>query len=294
MHTEYVEFHARDHVLLQGLLYEPSPAGSPKWVLHVHGLAGSFYENAFVHEIGRALTGRGISFLSFNNRGHDYISDLKIETADGVRWAKGGGAHERFADCLHDILGVIDFARSRGAQVVVLEGHSSGANKVTFGLGVARIGEVAGAILLSPCDDIGLMLRERGDSWQDDFREAEAMVARGEGDRIIPRSVFGDYPVSAATYLADFHPGSDMDIFPYRDSRSAFGALAAITCPILAVFGNKGELLDQEPTGALATLRSKAVRSARFEGRIVDGAPHSYLGKESELARAISDWASGL
>jgi hypothetical protein len=89
-------------------------------VLHVHGWDGNFYENRFIYEAARVCTACGLSFLSLNNRGHDYIADILRERAGSKRpetrvqraepGTKGtldylqlGGVYERMADCVPDI-----------------------------------------------------------------------------------------------------------------------------------------------------------------------------------------------
>ena len=294
MNLEYVEFLATDGVQLQGLWYSPAERPST-CVLHLHGLAGNFYENGFIHYLGRELVKKRVAFLTFNNRGHDYISDLRRVKATGDEWIRGGAAYESFVDCQHDVAGAANYARQRGVNAVVLQGHSSGANKAVFTL--PRLPDVnwIGLVLLSPCDDIGLMVSRRGALLEQDVAAAEAMVKSGSGDKLLSREVFGDYPLSAATYLADFRAGSSMDTFPYRLDRGGFEALSMVRCPILAVFGTEGEpLAGLEVHDVLKRLQDNAPSARSFGTRIIEGAPHNYSSKEAILATEVVPWVERL
>ncbi|MBD3367038.1 MAG: hypothetical protein GF405_02540, partial [Candidatus Eisenbacteria bacterium] len=75
MTGELVRLRAADGVELVGIYSEP-PDRRPRDVLiHVHGYAGTFYENRFVSEMGDALASAGVAMLAVNNRGHDYVAD---------------------------------------------------------------------------------------------------------------------------------------------------------------------------------------------------------------------------
>ena len=79
-------------------------------VINIHGWAGNFYENIFVQEEALALNSCNISFLTFNNRGHDfkcYLSNSKNGNS-----IVGGGLYEDASESKFDIEGAINFCKS--------------------------------------------------------------------------------------------------------------------------------------------------------------------------------------
>lgn len=289
MNTEYISFYCKDGVELQGLLYSPKVFADTT-LIHVHGLAGNFYENPFVHAIANEVTKNNCNFLSFNNRGHDYISDLRIKTEKGFAGRKGGGAYELFEESAIDIDGAIKYILKRGSKHIFLEGHSSGANKIVFYLALNQDRNIKGGCLLSPCDDIGLQLNEKGEFYYQILEKSKDMIEKNDGDKLMPEGSFFDYPISAKTYYDYFSPKSKRDTFPYRNEELEFYHLSKISQPLLIIFGNDGEYLLDDVNDTIELIKKKAKRSAKLESFVVDGAPHNYATHETKLSRIISNW----
>src|SRR3989344_2326231 len=83
MKTSFQRMVTQDGLELVGLLYEPEQSTS-KILVHVHGMAGNFYENKFLDAIAETLTKNNIAFLTFNNRGCELMKDL-TKIVDGKR-----------------------------------------------------------------------------------------------------------------------------------------------------------------------------------------------------------------
>ena len=127
MKQELVRINSIDGLEEVGILYSPSN-GTDRIIIHVHGLNGNFYENRFLDTISKVYTENNYAFLTFNNRGKDYITEMN----KGNEIAIIGGSLERFKECLLDIEGAINWAKDRGYKEIVLEGHSYGCNKVLY------------------------------------------------------------------------------------------------------------------------------------------------------------------
>ena len=87
---------------------------------------GNFYENRFLDILAKSYTDKNYAFLTFNNRGRDFITEL----LKGNDFTIIGGSLERFKDCILDIDGVLNWAKEKGYKEIILEGHSYGCNKV--------------------------------------------------------------------------------------------------------------------------------------------------------------------
>ena len=75
MKQELVRINSTDGIQMPGILYTPDKT-SKKIVIHVHGLNGNFYENNFLDSVSKSYTDKGFAFLTFNNRGREFITEL--------------------------------------------------------------------------------------------------------------------------------------------------------------------------------------------------------------------------
>jgi hypothetical protein len=92
---EYCRTLTRDGLELQGFLAIPEAGPAKTSVLHVHGLAGNFYENRFIDHVAASVVRLGVNFLTINTRGRDYISDFFWERPDGTtQYKQIGGIYE--------------------------------------------------------------------------------------------------------------------------------------------------------------------------------------------------------
>ncbi|MCL2869750.1 DUF1749 domain-containing protein [Candidatus Saccharibacteria bacterium] len=293
MRTELINVKATDNTVHQGMLFEPEKQAS-SIIIHIHGMAGNFYENTFIPVMAKNYTEQGVAFLTCNNRGHDYICDCKKIDGNTTASYKAGAAYELIEDSLFDIKGAIAFALERGYHDIILQGHSSGANKTVYSMAQSELG-VRKVILLSPCDDIGIHLDDCGEGQRDaNIKLARSYVEAGTPDKMMPDGTFFDYLLSAKTYLDCFQDGSALDTFPYRTPNASFDALRKVEGSVLVTFGDTNEYLLQDPTDIKALLQSKLNSSAMLTFRVLTGASHSYQGKESNLTTTVIEWLKSL
>lgn len=108
MKQELVRINSMDEIEQPGILYIPDKT-TDKIVIHVHGLNGNFYENRFLDTLAKSYTDKGYAFLTFNNRGKDFIAEL----LKGDGFTVIGGSLERFKDCILDIEGVVSWVNKK-------------------------------------------------------------------------------------------------------------------------------------------------------------------------------------
>jgi pimeloyl-ACP methyl ester carboxylesterase len=291
MKCEFCRTSTSDGLELQGLLSTPEGGTGTKSVIHVHGLAGNFYENRFIDNVAAAVTGNGINFLTVNTRGRDYLSDFIYEKSDGTtEYKQIGGIHEIFDESVLDIQTWIEFLAARGTRTFILQGHSHGALKVTYYNHKTRDSRIGGLILLSPSDDFGDQRSRMGDRFGEILDAAREMITAGKGSELIPEEHF-HYPVSAATYVDIYRPGSHLGMFNIsRTDRNDFPELAGITVPVLVVVGNVEEAFTGEPQDYLNGIRGLCKNAPSFVGHVIDGAPHNYLHYERQVAGKVGEW----
>lgn len=276
---ELVYTESEDGLLLEGAVIRPtSPSTKSLAVVWIHGLTGKFYSLSTVR-IGRELANRGYTFVTGNNRGHDFGAIYRTKSGD--RLIVGGG-WERFDESPRDVAAWIGFTVGLGFGGVALLGHSLGALKVCYYQALRQDSRVAGLIAASPPVRAGQVDPALLD-------QAERMMAEGRGADLLPWGISqaGAGTQSAQTYLN--RATTNLDVYGFRSPDPAVGQ---IRCPLLAFYGT-----NEESVGTAADLeiiRANARSAARVDTRMFDGADHSYTGHETDVAAALAEWVDGL
>lgn len=273
----------KDDVELVGLLYEPE-SQTKKILVHVHGMAGNFYENRFLDFIAETLTANGIAFFAFNNRGTEIMKYL----TKGGELALIGDAFERFEDCLLDIESSIDFVESKGFSEIHLSGHSLGAPKVAYYVTQKRNNRLKSVIFLSPADMVGLTLGDK--NYEKDIKIVESMISEGRGKEMLPFILWDFYYLTADTYMSLGNRNSAVAIFNFYDANDPLDVLGNITIPVLAVMGRKDDALTIPTEETMIRLKKATNNSSKVETVILGDANHGYDNHGSELANVLCSW----
>ena len=282
--VEIVNFFTEDNLELQGFIID---CNSKIGILHIHGINGNFYENSFLDNIGNFLEKRKVTFLSMNNRGHDYLNELaKIENSK-IKTEFIGGALERFEDCIIDIKAGIKFLKEKGCKKIILQGHSSGSQKITYYQSRPTDKDVIGLILLAPADDKNIIKKMLGKETDKIFKNVEDLVKNNKAGDYMPKGLL-DLPIISAgrlySLLSPFQIESGL--FDYYGEMKELGS---IKLPILAVFGSKDMYLTMSAEKTLKILKSKASKS-KCDTAIIEDAPHNFRDYEKQLVEIIGKW----
>lgn len=284
MKQKLVRMTSIDNMEMVGILYEPEEKTN-KIVIHVHGLCGNFYENGFIDILAKIYTDKGYSFLTFNNRGTNFISEL----SKGSSFTILGGCYERFADCILDIEGAINFANEKKYTEIILEGHSYGCNKVLYYYNKKKDKRIKKIILLAPCDipsEAKKFLSEN--EYKTAKEQATKLVNEGKERELIDFSVNANGKISAGTYYYDLLPEGKNDFIRYRDGITGKSlVLSNVDVPTLIVFGDVDEcVLTQD----IETVKGYLINNIdNCNIQIIEGADHSYTNKYEELGKIIED-----
>jgi pimeloyl-ACP methyl ester carboxylesterase len=253
----------------------------------------NFYLPLFITPLAHSITAIGSFFLTVNTRAHDYIIYCRRQQdTNSFTWERQGGSYEIFSNCLLDIEGWLTFSEALSAKVVLM-GHSHGALKATYyAIHRNQDSRIIGIILLSPSDDIGLQERHLGSRYYETLTLARTMVNEGKGDELMPNWAYGD-AVSATMYVDMFSEKSDLAIFRFDEPSVGFKDLKQVRVPTLAVFGESDKATSSVSSQtAIDLIKASLTPNVPFEGRIVRGGNHHYLGHEREMAEYITDWAT--
>lgn len=280
--TTFLRCSTADGLVLTGLLYEPVNDAQGV-VVHVHGMGGN---DLFIEEIARQLCAHGWALLAFRNRGDGSLTDFHTTEPD-MPMRTIGNTFEKFTDCTSDIAPWVDLAAQRAYPRIVLCGYSLGAAKAVHYLATTNDSRVSGLILVSPGDMVGLAESEPAHTRSMD--QARQMVSEGHGNDLLPDTLWGEYLLSASTYIDLTSRDYPVDIFNnYEPAKES--VLGRIRVPTFACYGENDDAALLSPEDELAIVRSKATAMPSLTITVIEGATHRYSGKNGDLAITITRW----
>ena len=282
MSVEIVKFNATDGIHLDGILYKCDKT-SKKILIQIHGMTSNCFKNRD-KTIAEKVNEIGIDVLDFNNRGSDVVRYIKNDNVTLL----AGMAYEKVEDCYFDVVGAIEFALSLGYEEIYLQGHSLGSTKVVYTYNKLQkensklLNNIKGVILLSLVDIAGLIKSDAGDEF---IKIAEEKANRGELMDLMPFKCF-IHPISVKSFLQYTKHNENFDFARYSKSDDNFEVLNSIKCPIFMRWGNVNELIKQDAKD-LAEFMNKKITNSNKNISYIDGADHSYHGKNEQLAEEI-------
>jgi pimeloyl-ACP methyl ester carboxylesterase len=267
--TEICTFKTADNERLHGALFTPERP-SDLALLFVHGVAMNFYLPP-LFTFGQELAARGFHSFVINTRGHDWISRA------GNLTKFGGSAYENLEDCLPDLDGASDYLKQQGHRRIILIGHSLGAIKSIIYQGTRQRPDVIGIVSCSAPRQFYSERVARQAGFRELIEKAEAMVAEGKGEELIPVGV-GSTPgiFTARSHVNKYGRDDNNDCRPYAKR---------LGCPLLAIVGSA------EPK-FFYDYAQEIVAAAGPEGtcKLVEGAGHFYHRHISEIVEIIYQW----
>lgn len=283
MREKFMRFYATDDIELCGVLFEPF-IETKVAVIHVHGLASNFFENRFISHLSNFYTSKNYAFVSFNNRGYGYFSEL---LKGNKKTIKGGAAYEIFEECVYDIEGVIQYLMSIGYDTFLLEGHSLGCNKVVYAYHVLKDKyPISKLILLAPCDvykQLSLMIKD-----YDSFLKKNVDYCNSSRELdFVPNGLF-PLEFTAKTVVNNYGSGVSCDIFSYRRVGYIHPLLKSIMIPVFIIIGSKDECVFTEKKEAIEHFLYDNITDLNVY--YIDGAKHIFKGQEEKLVKVIGEF----
>ena len=281
---ELVYVLSTDDVMNGGAMFTASKTSAKSIaVIWIHGWGTNFYAPAYVM-IGRALAARGFTTISANTRMHDLGNSLRYQYGKRIR---GGGYWGVASEEIRDLAAWVDFTETQGFKQVVLVGHSAGWSAVRSYQAEKQDSRVIGVVLAS-----GAVRAETRPTDADQLAEARRLMAAGEGDALIrdPKRSFPSY-ISAATFLDIANaPPEFRDFFGVQPQTSNPG-VTRIRCPLLAFFGTRGDVGNEEDLRLLkSSIQRQRGGPRRVDTVMVRNADHMYTGEEEQVAQTIAVW----
>lgn len=297
MKVELVDVLTDDEITLTGALAEPTQEKNEvpgvDIVLMMHGNSANFY-NPFYRYFAERLTRMGCATLRVNNRGHDVISRATgarnnvsaLEAFHDDISTYFGTALEHLDDCRRDWRAWIDLAWQRGYRNILIWGHSRGAVKTAYYLGVEGDPRVKFGIVASPpwFSYSRWMRSQHADLFTEHLTEARRLVEQGQPNALMWVKVPMEYASGAANYLDKYGPEEKYNVITH---------IAHVTCPVLATTGTaeieRRFAFDGLPE-AFAEVRK---RNPNLTHVSIPDADHLYTGKQEYVLDQVLTWLRG-
>lgn len=282
---------ATDGVDLKGIIYKTKNQTN-KILISVHGMATNFIKERD-EKIAENIKKLNIDLLAFNNRGHDLVNYIKKDSKENTELA--GTSYEEISECYEDIVGAINYAISQGYTEIYIMGHSLGCTKTIYTYNklieenkTEILSKIKGVILLSLVD-IPLALQVY---LKEDFpvmvTYAKNMKREGLENQLMPEESF-IHPISVKTFLRYAIDNKDIDFARFSDTNYSYKEINNIKVPLFMRWGNNKELIIQKADELCENLKSK-IKNSNLDIGYIDGANHSYQGKEEILANEIKNF----
>ncbi|REJ71946.1 MAG: alpha/beta hydrolase [Planctomycetota bacterium] len=281
-HVELCRVTTKDGLLLDGALRVPEERTSQLPVdacLLVHGTGSNFTAPGLMETYALQALDAGIASLRVNTRGHDLMARIPTEKGSIL----GGAAYEHIDECRHDLTAWIDFLKERGYRRIALVGHSMGGVKSIFTVTKSSDAPVACLIAMSPPRfSHGAFQRHKlAGQFREDFRRADALVGRGEGETLLQVRQPMPLVMPASGFVAKYGPHDNFDIMRL---------LPHLRCPALVMIGTESARNSAAFDGLTEALRKMAAEKPWLTVQAVEGADISYAGHLAEPFERSIEW----
>ncbi len=283
-----INFLATDGVLLNGILYE-SESNNKTAILAIHGMVSNCLKERD-EIIANKVNEAGVDYFCFNNRGSELVKYIQKEIEGKKEKKLGGTSYEEILEGYEDIVGAMLKLKELGYQNIYLQGHSLGCTKIVYTYHELKeendtlLENIKGVILLSLIDIPGTLQVYLGDNFTNYLKIAEEKEKEGKLLELMPKEAF-IYPVSVKNFLRYARDNQEIDFAKYEED-TKLKKLNNIDVPLFMRWGNVKEMIVQEAE-ELTHILNNQITNPNKDIDYIDGANHSYEGKEEILAEQI-------
>lgn len=288
MRAEPFFIKTEDEVKISGIHYNNN---NKKIIISTHGMQTNGIKKRDLI-IANQVSKIGYDYIAFNNRGREVITMINKIVNGKLQRAKSGTAYENITECYYDIKTVINFCIEKGYTDIILQGHSLGTIKTIYAYNQFKqnnelINYIKGVILLSLPDIPELVKYHLNEKYEAVLKYAIKMKEEGREEELMPDDVFL-CPISVRNFLYYLDKNNGINFAQLSNQNYDFKEINNITEKLLILYGNNNELILQDAKQLVEFLEEKINKNAIID--YIDGANHSYNGKEEELAKKISDF----
>ena len=285
-----VNFLATDGVLLNGFLWQSKENTQDGIILAIHGMASNCFKKRD-EIIAQKANQAGIDYFGFNNRGSELVKYIK-KNIEGRKVEKlAGTSYEDVLEGYEDIVGAILKLKELGYRNIYLQGHSLGCTKIVYTYNELKeereddiLENIKGMILLSLIDIPNALKVYLGDKFEEYLKLAEDKQEQGKKLEFMPKEAF-IHPISVKTFLRYARDYQEIDFANYGED-TELKTLNHITVPLFMRWGNDKEMILQK-ADELVAMVNHSITNPKKDIDYIEGANHSYTGKEEILAEQI-------
>jgi pimeloyl-ACP methyl ester carboxylesterase len=283
---DLVKTSTKDGIYLSGL-FRPAEDKENYVVLYIHGFDTDFYSSEKVCIYANSLASNNIGFLSAETRGT--AGQKKFSKTDGKK-VDIGSQYELLKDSYKDIDAWVEFLIENGYHNIILLGGSLGCNKaVRYFAEGDQTKYIKKLILVSPSDHHAMAEILTDGKSDEFFKVVRDFVSQGKEMELIESESFPmkmSYQTASSWFKKD-HFGK---MFNFADKDNSFMLLNKIDVPVKVIVGSKDEYINpksesKDPVKEAVDIIKLNVNNIACA--IIDGADHSYYGKEHEIAQEI-------
>lgn len=288
---EVIYFLATDGIKLDGLLYT-SENKTEDIILSIHGMGSNCMKKRET-TIAKLANENGIDYFCFNNRGSELVKYTRRYTEGKREKDLCGTSFEDVLEGYEDITGAIIKLKELGYKNIYLQGHSLGCTKIVYTYNELKeenddmLNNIKGIILNSLVDiprTLKIYLRDNFDKY---LTYAVEQERENNLKEMMPREAF-IHPISVKTFLRYARDNKEIDFANFGED-SELTKLNNIDVPLFMRWGNDNEMIVQKAE-ELVDLVNNIIRNPNKDIDYIDGANHSYMDKEEELAKQIIEF----
>ncbi len=283
-----IEFLATDGVKLTGIIYK-SENKTENIILSIHGMSSNCLKKR-EDIIANYANNNNIDYFCFNNRGSELVKyNKKIINGEKQEFL-GGTTYEDVLEGYEDIVGAILKLKELGYKNIYLQGHSLGCTKIVYTYNELIVEKddvletIKGIILLSLIDIPRTLSIYLGNKLNQYIQYAEQKESEGKKDELMPKEAF-IHPISIKSFLRYARDNEEINFANYGQDKK-LEKLNNIEVPLFMRWGNNKEMILQN-VDELINIVNNTITNKNKDINYIDGANHSYTGKEIELAEQI-------
>lgn len=282
MYGELLHTQTSDTVRLHGLLSRSNVDPNPicDVLIFIHGVGSNFYQAAIAPKVAPVFNRCGISLLSVNTRGHDFV--FSVGSGESQRWY--GSANELVSECVFDIDAWIAKCLDLGFQRIGLFGHSLGAIKTIYSQAFHPNPNVKFVVAASPSglSYSSFSVSARADDYLRCLSWAKSEVEAGNGSVISEVTFPFKLLMSAQTFLDKYGEEEKYNVLKFIDQ---------VNVPLLLTFG-EGEVKSNNPAFENLDKRAQPIidSQSNLAMQLFPETNHYYSGMQVELAEAAILW----
>ena len=286
-----IYFLATDGIKLDGLLYT-SKNKTEDIILSIHGMATNCMKKRET-TMAKFANENNIDYFCFNNRGSELVKYIRRYTEGKREKELGGTSFEDVLEGYEDITGAIIKLKELGYKNIYLQGHSLGCTKIVYTYNELKdeqddmVNDIKGIILNSLIDiprALKVYLRDNFDKY---LAYAEEKEKNGQKDEMMPQEAF-IHPISVKTFLRYARDYQEINFANFGEDKE-LKVLNNIDVPLFMRWGNINEMIVQMPE-ELVDIVNRIITNPNKDIYYIDGANHSYEGKEEELAKQVVEF----